>query len=271
MSLRRRVFLAFATIVVGMLGVLVVGVGVLTRTGWGRARLLDYVVDQVNNGIQGTLYIGHISGSVFTGMSIDTLEIRDRSDSLFVAAARVELAYDPRDLLDRRILLRRVRLGRLTANLFEDSVGMLNFRRIFPSGPPGPAQAAPRRAFGQFIRLEDVIVDSLRVTLTTRWFPDTSLSPFVRDSITRFNLARGDKNFWRGPGTIYETRHWTNGRLELDSARLDDRQPGRPVTFVFNGGPGAASAYLHLGAMGPRAVTFTASGAAALPSTRWRQ
>ncbi|HTR84644.1 MAG TPA: hypothetical protein VMI56_09205 [Reyranella sp.] len=27
---------------------------------------------------------------------------------------------------------------------------------------------------------------------------------------------------------------------------------GRPVTFVFNGGPGASSAYLHLGALGPR-------------------
>ena len=28
----------------------------------------------------------------------------------------------------------------------------------------------------------------------------------------------------------------------------------RPVTFVFNGGPGAASAYLHLGAIGPKVV-----------------
>src|SRR3954454_16572492 len=25
----------------------------------------------------------------------------------------------------------------------------------------------------------------------------------------------------------------------------------RPLTFVFNGGPGAASAYLHVGALGP--------------------
>lgn len=30
----------------------------------------------------------------------------------------------------------------------------------------------------------------------------------------------------------------------------------RPVTFVFNGGPGAASAYLHLGLAGPRLATF---------------
>ena len=34
----------------------------------------------------------------------------------------------------------------------------------------------------------------------------------------------------------------------------------RPVTFVFNGGPGASSAYLHLGAVGPRRVDFPADG-----------
>ena len=32
----------------------------------------------------------------------------------------------------------------------------------------------------------------------------------------------------------------------------------RPVTFVFNGGPGAASAYLHLGLAGPRVAEFRA-------------
>ena len=34
----------------------------------------------------------------------------------------------------------------------------------------------------------------------------------------------------------------------------------RPVTFVFNGGPGASSAYLHVGAMAPKAVSFGKRG-----------
>ncbi|MEW6632538.1 MAG: peptidase S10 [Pseudomonadota bacterium] len=34
----------------------------------------------------------------------------------------------------------------------------------------------------------------------------------------------------------------------------------RPITFVFNGGPGAASAYLHLGAIGPRIVATNTDG-----------
>ncbi|KHK93456.1 S10 family peptidase [Novosphingobium malaysiense] len=34
----------------------------------------------------------------------------------------------------------------------------------------------------------------------------------------------------------------------------------RPVTFAFNGGPGAASVYLNLGAIGPKKVAFGARG-----------
>ena len=34
----------------------------------------------------------------------------------------------------------------------------------------------------------------------------------------------------------------------------------RPLTFVFNGGPGAASAFLHLGLVGPRIAVFGMSG-----------
>ncbi|MBU1376706.1 MAG: peptidase S10 [Alphaproteobacteria bacterium] len=42
----------------------------------------------------------------------------------------------------------------------------------------------------------------------------------------------------------------------LDGAR----DPSRPVTFAFNGGPGAASVYLNLGAIGPKRVQFGAQG-----------
>src|SRR5262245_52070753 len=38
-----------------------------------------------------------------------------------------------------------------------------------------------------------------------------------------------------------------------------DRQT-RPLTFVFNGGPGAASAFLHLGLVGPKLVEFGPDG-----------
>jgi len=39
----------------------------------------------------------------------------------------------------------------------------------------------------------------------------------------------------------------------------------RPLTFVFNGGPGAASAFLHMGALGPQRVAFGDQGAIPAP------
>jgi carboxypeptidase C (cathepsin A) len=38
------------------------------------------------------------------------------------------------------------------------------------------------------------------------------------------------------------------------------KDPGRPVTFAFNGGPGASSVYLNMGAIGPKHVQFGDAG-----------
>jgi carboxypeptidase C (cathepsin A) len=43
----------------------------------------------------------------------------------------------------------------------------------------------------------------------------------------------------------------------------------RPVTFVFNGGPGAASVILHLDAVGPKRVVLTAADAPAASNSGW--
>jgi carboxypeptidase C (cathepsin A) len=47
----------------------------------------------------------------------------------------------------------------------------------------------------------------------------------------------------------------------------DDRAK-RPITYSFNGGPGSASVWLHLGALGPRRTELTERGEAPLPPYR---
>jgi carboxypeptidase C (cathepsin A) len=49
---------------------------------------------------------------------------------------------------------------------------------------------------------------------------------------------------------------------------LDPPAGERPVSFVFNGGPGAASAFLHLGGIGPRMVAFSQAGGYLPPPSR---
>lgn len=47
-----------------------------------------------------------------------------------------------------------------------------------------------------------------------------------------------------------------SARIFYTAYQAKDRPANRPVTFVFNGGPGAASAYLHLGLVGPKILPF---------------
>jgi len=48
---------------------------------------------------------------------------------------------------------------------------------------------------------------------------------------------------------------------DVKPANGEKTADGRPITFVFNGGPGAASAYLQLGAIGPRILKTAPDGA----------
>ena len=45
-----------------------------------------------------------------------------------------------------------------------------------------------------------------------------------------------------------------------DGTTQPTTEPNRPITFIFNGGPGAASVWLHLGTAGPRRIVLPADG-----------
>ena len=52
----------------------------------------------------------------------------------------------------------------------------------------------------------------------------------------------------------------TEARLFFMAYTLDDPPAGRPLMFSFNGGPGSASVWLHMGALGPRRVKMLDDG-----------
>lgn len=52
------------------------------------------------------------------------------------------------------------------------------------------------------------------------------------------------------------------------SYELQPKRRERPVMFLFNGGPGAASAFLHMGTAGPRRVEFARQGGTLPPPVK---
>lgn len=64
----------------------------------------------------------------------------------------------------------------------------------------------------------------------------------------------GNSLLKRGDGTVY-------AEAVITSYIANDAGPLRPVTFVFNGGPGSASVWLHMGLMGPKRVRVPSDAA----------
>lgn len=87
--------------------------------------------------------------------------------------------------------------------------------------------------------------------------PADSVTPHTLDTGSRklaYTATAGTFNLYRQNGersaAIFYTAYVLNDALS-DS---------RPLTFVFNGGPGAASTYLHLGLVGPKILDFGPDG-----------
>jgi carboxypeptidase C (cathepsin A) len=86
------------------------------------------------------------------------------------------------------------------------------------------------------------------------------LSLLPPDSTTEHTLeADGVKLAYSataGTLNLYEQSGERTAAIFYTAYVLKGGGAGRPVTFAFNGGPGAASAYLHLGLVGPKVLDF---------------
>lgn len=90
-------------------------------------------------------------------------------------------------------------------------------------------------------------------------------SGLIADAETRHVLTSGGRELEyvarTGTLTIPEAgEEGARGRMFYVAYTTEEEAAERPITFVFNGGPGAAAAYLHLGAMGPRRIEFGEGG-----------
>lgn len=80
------------------------------------------------------------------------------------------------------------------------------------------------------------------------------------NSSTEHRLATptGDTSYTATAGTIdlFGQTGARNAKVFYTAYTVPAGDTPRPLTFVFNGGPGAASAYLHLGLIGPKVADF---------------
>jgi carboxypeptidase C (cathepsin A) len=80
------------------------------------------------------------------------------------------------------------------------------------------------------------------------------------DSVTEHSIdtAKGKLAYTATAGTLafYDQSGEQSAAVFYTAYVAKNGTSNRPVTFAFNGGPGAASAFLHLGLVGPRILDF---------------
>lgn len=94
---------------------------------------------------------------------------------------------------------------------------------------------------------------------------ETGVLDVSNRSITSHTFTAGEVKFdytaTAASITIYDKQSKPIGQIFYIAYTVAQQgEHPRPLTFVFNGGPGAASAYLHLGALGPQRVVFNPDG-----------
>src|SRR5256885_11416477 len=129
MTRRLRIVVASAIVLVGLGVIAILSVVGVSHTNFGQEHVRELVMSMLKGRVKGRVYIGHMSGGFFNGVTIDSLEIRDDEDSIFVASGPIRVSYDPRDLFDRRILLSNLQAQHSVVHLRQHENGDWNWRR----------------------------------------------------------------------------------------------------------------------------------------------
>jgi translocation and assembly module TamB len=228
---RRRLVVLLSAIAMMLIGGGVVGALVAaTQSDGGREWIRAQLARQLSRGMKGRLHLGRLSGSFLTDLSLDSLAIIGPDDSVFIATGPAQFTYDPRDLIDGRLIVRSVELQHPFFVIRKGNDNSWNYNRVFPPGPAEPSGPPPSRsAFGAIVQFRNVRIRGLHFQLTIPWSPDDSLKGLRRDSAIVRNLAAKDQEIRpvvvNGKRGYQRTTHWTEGNFTFNRIRL--RQPGR--------------------------------------------
>ena len=102
MARRRTVVIATAAVLLGFGALLAAGIALLTQTDRGLAVVRSALIPTIAAAMSGRVHVGAIHGTLFTSLTIDSLEVREPNGAPFLNTGRITITYDPRDLLERQ-------------------------------------------------------------------------------------------------------------------------------------------------------------------------
>lgn len=217
---RRRLVALVSALLMLFIGAGVIGAFVAaTQSERGRDFIRRVVQVQLARSVKGTFVLGTLHGSFVTDLQVDTLEIRDEGDSLFAATGPIRITFDPRDLLDGRLIVRSVELTRPRVEMRRGFGGEWNISRLWPKAP-GPRRPRGRAAFGSVLVLEGVTVREGEFAVTMPWVPSDTLRGAAREAVVQAALGDGVSETRRVGRRFTRTWRWHDISADLPRVRL---------------------------------------------------
>jgi len=172
--LARAVFVGLLAVVAAALGT----VTAMVRTGPGRALLARLLSEESNRLVRGSITIGRISGDFVSGLTLDSVVIRDTTGALLADVGQLDIRFRIANLLAQRFVFDTVRAAALRLEVTKHRGGRMNYQEVLrlDEGPPGTGP-------GTLLRLETLVIADGQVIIRTPWNPDGRLvTPTQRDS-----------------------------------------------------------------------------------------
>jgi translocation and assembly module TamB len=220
-SRRKTVVIATSTVLLILAALVAGGVAVLTQTDRGLSIVRDALAPTISASIGGKLYIGNLHGSLFSDLTIDTLSLREPNGEPVLTTGRVRLTFDPRDLLDRRIVLHSVEIEHPRLTMVDYGNNDWSYKRALSKAGPTLPEGS-KSGFGRYVIVDTATVHELTMIVRTPWFLSDTLKGAKRDSALKFNLTRLDAEIRQEPTRLTRTWRFLRGSLALGRSRLAD-------------------------------------------------
>ncbi len=220
MMIRRRLVALISAALMLMIGA--VGVGgfvAATQSEGGREWIRRAAEAQLSRSVQGRVHLGTLSGSFLTDLRIDSLEIADADDSVFIASGPLSLTFDTRDLADGRLIIRSLVAERPIVTMRRDHEGVWTNRKLWPRR--GPRTQLRRTAFGAVFVIEQAEVREGEFVLMMPWSPDELAAGASRDSLIAAERSReGREVAIDASGRLTKTWRWRSINAAAPRLRL---------------------------------------------------
>lgn len=170
MQKRNKRFLFSSLLILGILLFTLLLGYVVTQSSWFLNVVRKTLISQVNKQINGSIDIANIEGNIFENLTLEEISLSD-DNSAMLYLKELDLNYNLRQLLQKKIIITSISLSTLNINLHQDEQGIWNLANI-PKIKEKEATEKDTTSSPWQIELESFVLSDSKINISGSELPD---------------------------------------------------------------------------------------------------